>query len=592
MRQDVSSGAPSSAADEWVRGRHWWLFAILVTGLVFRFWRLSWGLPDFEPPDSVNYYIRPAARLVAAGELVQSSFIHTPIFVYTIGLIDFVWSRTVGGPIDLGPRMLQDGLGSILPSGRQGLLGPMDMPPQVATLVLLARGYSALTATLSLGVLYLLARRMVGVRAALLATAVFALSPLHVLESHRANADGLMILLALVTAHRAVVALQRGRPRGLLAAFAVAGVTAAVRYNGLAIATLPAWVAITWPVARASMRVGLLFRGSLVLAFVLAIGLLPAAFNWERFLSQIVTLFSTGFVTGGNLDLSGEGWVFNRYVYQLVAVFPYALGWPAYLCSLVGLFLLARSSPRSFGILLAAIVPFFLVHGASRTVEPRYFQFLIPFLALAAGVTLDTLVAARRRFGIAFAVLVLGYTAMLAGSHSARLGRGPQRAVADLLHARAQSATEAGRTLGIAYPGPIDLLFDPVRTQVQDPTIRLHHLPHVVDERSDPSSSERLSDEQLAENMRQWVATMDVDVVVLPSWQEGVVLRSGRTDSNAARVYRYLGDGTLPFRQVAHFRDGFFTERLYIWPDPLLNGHRATGILGYKVFVKTAEASP
>lgn len=566
--------------------RHGWLLAILVVGTIFRVYRLAWGLPDFVPPDSLNYYIRPAARLVAAGELIPPSFIHTPLFVYTIALVDLVWSQTFGGPIDLSPRPLQGGFAAILPSQSASMLGSLQMPPQLATLILVARVYCVMTAILSIAVLYLLVRRLAGVRAALFAAAIFALCPLHVLESHRVNADGVMILFALLAAHRTVVAVQTGSRRGILGAFALAAVAGAVRYNGLAIFTLPVWAVLRWAGTGLAERFRLLMLGSAIFFAVVGICLLPALFDWQAFKSAAETQFAYGFVAGGNLDLSGEGWVFHRYIYQLVVSLPFAMGWPAYLCAMVGLLLLARSDSRSCWLVLAAIGPFFLVQGGALTVEHRYFQLVLPFLALTAGVTLDTLLAARWRFGTVLVIAVLGYTAALAGSHCLRLGLAPQRAVADFLREPARVAAASGDTLGFAYPGPVDLLFDPLRTQINDPAIQLRHVPLLVAEAGAPPTS----DEQLAQHLHAWVTEKSVDVVVLPNWQEGVAARSrGSAQRNDARIFRLLSDGTLQFRQAAHFPTRYLTDQLYTWADPLLKTHRATGILGYKVFVRTAD---
>lgn len=574
--------APRPARD---RG---WLLAIVAVGLALRLYRLSWGLPDFIPPDSLNYYIRPAARLVAAGEIIPPSFVHTPLFVYTIGLVDFVWSVTVGGPIDLEPRALRKGLGGLLPEGGAGLLGSQDFPPQLTSLILVARLFCVATATLSIAVLYLLGRRLVGARAALFASAAFALSPLHVLESHRVNADGLMVLFALLAAHRTVVAMQERSRRGVLAGFALAGLTGAVRYNGLAIATLPAWAALRWPGATLAARLRLLCVGAASLAAVLAISLVPALFEWERFWKAIVALFSAGLVAGGNFDLSGDGWVFRRYLYELVATLPYSLGWPVYVASLIGFAILASANRAALAAVLAAIGPFFLVQGAGLTVEHRYFALMLPFLCITAGVTLDVLAARWKGLGVATAVAVIGYTAILSASHCNRIGLGPQRAIAERIHRHARQARDAGRTIGVGYPGPVDLLFDPLRTQINDPGVRLHHLPHFS--RDDQISAEvrAMSDEELAADLRRWAASKDVGVIVVPDWQDGVVARARRSRSHAARLFALLEDGSLGFRLEAVERTGFLTESLYVWPDPLLETHRALGILGYKLFVDAA----
>ncbi len=564
--------------------RRWWLLAILAIALLLRVFRVTWGLPDFIPPDGLNYYIRPAARLVALGELVPPSFVHSPLFVYTIGLVDFAYTALTGESIDLSPRPLRPGLGGILPPNDVGLLGSLEFPPQLTNLILAARAFCVVVATLSVGVLYLLTRRLAGDRAALLASAAFALSPLHVLESHRVNADGLMILLALSTAHLSVLSLQRRDRRGIVAAFALAGVTAAIRYNGLAIVTLPTWVVLRWPGAAAAQRLRLLIAGGAAVSVVLVIGLLPALFDWERFKSVVVALFSAGFVASGNFDLSGDGWVYNRYVYQLVATLPYSLGWAVYISSLLGLALLARFNRPVFGIVLAAIVPFFLVQGASLTVEHRYYQLMLPFLALTAGVALDE-AAARWRSGRWVVCAVLVYTAALTGSHCLRLGLAPQRAIAELVHLRASDA-DADGALAIAYPGPVDLLFDPLRTQIRRGVASVHHIPHLAGD-SLEAMPEPMSEEELTQRLREWLASKRIELIVLPDWQEDIAARSSGRPVNARKVYALLANGALGYRQVAEHRTGFLTEALYTWPDPLLETHRALGILGYKLFVRT-----
>lgn len=587
MRHETGS-TPGSAGEDVSRlARRLWLAGILAVGLALRVYRLSWGLPDFIPPDSLNYFIRPAARLVAAAEFIPPSFAHTPLFVYTIGLVDFAWSHTVGEPIDLSPRPLQKGLGGLRPSKGRSLLGSQELSPQLTELILLARGFCALAATLSIAVVYLVARRLAGTRAALFAAAAFAFCPLHVLESHRVNADGVTILLALLTAHRAVVADQTRSRRGLLAAFAIAGVTGAMRYNGLAIITVPMWTALRWP-AKFRERARLLLSGIAIASATVAVGLLPVAFGWQRFERVFGAMAAAGFAQGGNIDLSGGGWIYTRYVYQLAVTLPYSMGWALYLCALAGLLVLAKSKPRSLGVVLAAVVPFFLVQGAALAVEHRYYQFLLPFLALPAGVALDELMVVRKRIGIATAAVVLGYTAALSGSQCLRLGLGPQQMLAAFIDVKAREASAAGRTLGMAYPGGPDLLYDPIRTQIQNPTVRLRYVPFVSRRYVRESSEHPPSQAELTRQVREWVVNKDIDVILLPSWQENIVRRSGR-NRTAARFYDQLARGTFGFRPVAEFRSRFFTEGLYTWADPMLSTHRATGILGYKVFVKTRE---
>jgi 4-amino-4-deoxy-L-arabinose transferase-like glycosyltransferase len=546
--------------------RRAWLAAIVAAGGALRFYRLSWGLPDYVFPDGFLHFVRPAARLAATGELVQG--LHPPLLTYTLALVYLGRALVTGTPVPgAGPALHAD-----LPA-----------------LALVGRGVCAGLATASIAALYLVARRLAGTRAALLAAAAFALTPLHVLESHRINPDGPMLLLALLAAATALAAAAREHRGLLVAAFVVAGLATTAKYTGLAGVAVPAWIALRWPGMRGPARVRLLAAGGVATMVAAALVLGPALLDWARFEAAFRTVADSEFgVTQPGVDLSGGGWVYVRYVYALAVALPYAVGWPVYLAGLAGIVVLARHDRRAAAVVLVATVPFFAVQGWSRVIVARYYLPLVPWLALGAGVTLDRLWNARSRAGCAAATLLLGYTAALAASQCLRLGLGPQNAVAAFVAARARPA--AGRPLVVGYPDANAYLYDALRPRLRRLPVRVVNVP-VPYQNVRTEGGLALADEELLAGDRRWAAESGVDVVVLPSWVENAIVRE-RPEGYAARFYRRLGAGWLGFHLAAEFRTRFLTESLYVWGDPMLDTHWETGIAGYKVFARDQPPAP
>jgi hypothetical protein len=542
--------------------RRVWLLAILAVALGLRLFHVSWALPGYVFPDGMFHFLLPAARLAALGDfsLSQSQLIHPPVTVYAVGIVFKVWSLVSGGSIHVNA------------SG-------FETPPAVQAL--LGRCLIVVLATLSVGALYLVARRLVGTRAALLAAAAFALSPLHVLESHRLNPDQPMVLLALLAAHQALIAEERGSRARLWFAFAIGGLAGAAKYTGLAATTVPAWIAVRWRDMSWSRRLFLLVGGGAAALAGFAFGMAPIAVEPSRFFSALHVLIAAGAFGMPGTDLFGRSWTNVRYVYPLVVALPYMMGWAVYGAAVIGFILLARSDRRAFAVVVAGAAPVFVVQGGSPVVVARYFEHLAPYLALTAGVALDRLWTRLPAAGLAVTVGVLGYTGLLAGAQVMRLDSGPQNAAGAFV---AERARVAGRPLTIAYPSSWWLFYDTLRTKLPTKDVKIVFFPLIYQNvRAEPH--EDPAEAEWRERDRDWVASNDVDVVVLPDWVELAVMRE-RPDGYAGSFYRRLEDGTLGFHQAAYFRSHYPTEALYVWGEPMLRTHWETGISGYKIFVR------
>ena len=544
-----------------------WLAVIVLVGAALRSFRLDWGLPDFANPDGVMYFVRPASRIVAAGDWRFPFPVHPPLTGVLTAAVFAVWSFLHGEPIAAG--------------------GPAFYA-QLPTLVMLGRGLSVAFSAAAIVVLYLLARPLVGARAALLGAAVFALAPGQVLEAHRNNPDTPLILATLIAVHLAAVA-DASRRRGLLlGAYLAAGIAGGFKYTGPAAASVPAWFTLTWsPGETWRRRLRWLAAGSALTVVGFVLVCLPLFLDLPQWGHTVWSIVKWSYVLGmPGVDLESPGWIYTRYVYPLLVSLPFMMGWAAHLAGLVGLVLLARRAGRARSTVLAFVVPYFLIMGGATSVIARYYLPLAPFLGLAAGVALERGLASRRRaLGVAAVVLVLGYTAGLTISQCRRLGLGPQREVAALIAAEAARSTTP---LHVAYPHILVLHYDAIRPLVESlPNVKVVYYPPAyqnirLERGESPPEAERLAEE------RRWVEEKDVGVVVLPSWVRNAARRERPTGATVD-FYRHLADGSLGFRLAGEFRTHFWTEPLYTWAEPMLDTHWETAIAGYDVFVRAPE---
>jgi hypothetical protein len=524
------------------------LLAIVTGGTVLRVAHLDWGLPGHNFPDDVMHFLRPAARAAAGGSWVPDAFIHGPVLIGILAAAFSLWSLLTGRPIEPPP---------------------LGMSPQLETLTLVGRALNVGFAALSVVMLYLVARRLVGRAGALVAAATLAFSPLHVLESHRLAPDIPAVLLVLVSLWVALVADERHSTRLLVASGVLAGLAAATRYTaGLALAG-PLVV-----LARRGARPGAVVGLGAAMAGGFLVGCLPILVRPGRFLSDLGLIAVLGYGVDAPGVTLADGLAQQRWIYPLAVALPYMMGWALYLLALAGLWALWRRDRPTATLLFAALVPYLLVIGASRAAVPRYYLQALPFLAIGAGATL----AAGRRLAVPVGVVAVGYAAVLSVAQARRLALVPQHEVGVLTARLAAEAAAAHRSpLVVAYPSKIWLHYDAVKRDVRRPDVQIVEFP--------PAFANPFADPTGAPVPDAWLAAEHVDAIVLPSWIENAVDRM-RAPGAAHAFLRALADGSLGFREAGRFETGYPTQCLYTWGDPMLDTHWETAIAGYRVYVR------
>ncbi|MBI2566270.1 MAG: glycosyltransferase family 39 protein [Candidatus Schekmanbacteria bacterium] len=262
----------------------------------------------------------------------------------------------------------------------------------------IGRVVSALAGTLTVAMTYRLAREC-GYRSkvALVAAAILAANVFHIQLSHFYAVD--VLLTALTTA--ALLAILRtisadGTWRMLVAAFFV-GTATATKVSALA---LLAPLGVAWLGARARSRawwsptaIGRLGLGLVAIAAVFLVFEPYAALDYATFRAN---MREQGNMAWGRsepvyvIQYAGTA----PYLYPLQQILEYTVGWPAGLAMLLGTLWVGGRALRGQAraehlVLLAWVIPTFVLVGAFQVKFPRYLLPLYPCLAVFAADALE-----------------------------------------------------------------------------------------------------------------------------------------------------------------------------------------------------------
>jgi hypothetical protein len=252
------------------------------------------------------------------------------------------------------------------------------------------------------------------------------------------------------------------------------------------------------------------------------------------------------------------GWYGRPYAYQFVAAFPYIFGWPVYALVLAGL--VAALKRRDIGdrVVLATIVPYFVVMAGSSITMLRYLLPVTPGLVVLAA-RAGSLVPRHRRAWAVAVVLACGYSFALSATQIARYSLATQQEVARFI----ADGRPPDRRVRITAPETLGQYVLLTR----------------------PLADAGLSCE-LAEDGR-WLADAP-DVFVLPELHEVAARRDEPEGAAAAEVNR-LAAGTVPYRMARRWRSWYLQRDFYTWLDP--GFAISEGATGFTVYVRDAGSS-
>ena len=413
----------------------WWLVAIVALAAVLRFFPIAFGLPyaQARPDETAALGLAVSVR---SGDF-NPHFFHWPslaIYLFAILHGTLSWSRRIIMGMGVSPDL------------------------SFGELVVTARAAVASAGTLTIVVLFSMARRMGGTTIGLLAALLLGVSLLHVRDSHFAMTDVLMTFLSTGSLALLLRALDADASGGikpnLMFAFSgfVGGLATSTKYSAAALVAGMAAAQLCWLGRFWNLR----WRPQTwipIVAFVTAFlggfvaGTPYAILDYRTFATDF--MFDVTHLSAGHGANLGRGWV-----YHLTTSLPYGLGIPVFVAAIAGIIPMARHYPRQAFVVGVFAVAFYGSIGSGQTVFFRYVLPLIPVLCLTAAVAIAgaaAWLASRAGFSLRWSLRVL--TLVVAGAGLVNC------AWFDILLSRTDSRVLAAQWLAPRL-GPDDSLYD------------------------------------------------------------------------------------------------------------------------------------
>lgn len=184
------------------RSTHGLLLLILIVAAALRLTGLSFGLPHIYHPDEYQKYLA-VVRMASYGDLNPRYFLHPSLLLYSTYGMNFLVQTF------------------------------SDWSTWDASIIFAGRIVSCLAGTLSVGLLFYSASRMLSPVSGLIASAFLAVFPIHVTCSRYVKEDALLTFFVLLTLALVTKAAKTQRGRYLLGAGIAAGLASSVKYSGL-----------------------------------------------------------------------------------------------------------------------------------------------------------------------------------------------------------------------------------------------------------------------------------------------------------------------------------------------------------------------
>jgi 4-amino-4-deoxy-L-arabinose transferase-like glycosyltransferase len=397
-----------------------------------------------------------------------------------------------------------------------------------------------------------------GALAGIAAAALMAVVPLHAMQNHYASTDVLHVTCVVLVMFAGHALVTRGTRTSAAVLGAAAGLAFGTKYTGLAMLATGGVLVLDVAIRRRALvtvvDLGIWLVAGFLVAFAIACP--PCALDPLRVVAMMRWQASypvTEFVN--NRLVPSLGWYAHPYVYQLVATFPYLLGWPVYALALLGLVAAVRRRDAGDRVVLATVVPFFLAIAASPVTFPRYLLPVVPGLIVLAA-RAGSLVPRRVWPGLVAASCAYGF--VMSASQIARYGVAPQIELARWI-----AATQpAGASARVATPDTLTL-YTLLKRPLADAGLSCTAAPagHWFDDAP--------------------------DVFVLPDLHEIAAHRDDPGGPAAADLAR-LEAGALPYRAARRWsaRD-YLQQDFYTWLDPGFG--YSEGAMGFTVWVRDSE---
>jgi len=394
------------------------LLAVLALALTLRLYHVNWDenqhahpderwismvAADLRWPDKLSDLLNPRASplnpLWSAASRQPRSFAYGHLPLYALALLANALERVA----TLAPHLrFWPGLSEAV--ARLATASGYD------EIALLGRVVSALADFGVIVMIYAMGRKLHGRAVGLLAAAFVTLTVSHIQASHFYTFDTFATFFIVLTAYGSLGIWRTGHRRDIVLAGVAAGMAVASKFSALPVLAAPAVAILARALAlqepgteqvqdehtqggwrlhwqsdrlRFALQQGLLCLGVALAAFAITSPF--AILDYRRFVLQIA---EQGAMVRGIADLPYTRQYRNTpaYWYQIEQQLRWGMGWPLGLAAFVGFgwYVLRNLRRPRWGemVLLAWVIPYFVINGSFMVKFMRYMLPLLPFLSL------------------------------------------------------------------------------------------------------------------------------------------------------------------------------------------------------------------
>lgn len=371
------------------RKKRFFLSLILVIALALRLYGIGWGLPNQWHPYS---YHPDEARLFSYMSNIHpgnldfnpDDFAYPTFHVLLVGAILLVLSKI--------------GLVTVVPS----IAFYAAHPAEFASLFLVGRLVTVILGVASVYLVFKIGEKMYNQRAGLWASFLYAIAPVHVIESHYFTLDVPMAFWMLLTMLFSIYIYRSRNTVWYGAAGLAVGLAASTKYPGAA-AVLFILTAHGLAAKKSdesfflALKDPRLWVAAIIAIAAFVVGTPYSVLEPARFMDDVArthTVSANVFdkdTLGYNQVLAawGKGSLKLPYVHTILATFPFILGWAWYLFFMYASFVLIRQAKRRWPIwLMFSFAMVYTLYVGRWVIQgQRYYIPLIPIIAIgtAAG---------------------------------------------------------------------------------------------------------------------------------------------------------------------------------------------------------------
>ncbi|MEO8260267.1 MAG: glycosyltransferase family 39 protein [Acidobacteriota bacterium] len=347
-----------------------WLAAIIALGAAFRFYNLGWGAPYYHFHIDEHFVFNGAYLLGRdAGAAANSAkfFMYPPLPMYVLNLVVDLY-EAVAHPLLL------------------------NVPRDEVTFMVLGRATSAAFGTATIPLVYLIASRVAGRRAGVLAALLLACSVLHLRDSHFFTTDSSLVFFSTLTWVYLIRTVQHGDAKADAGSAVSFGLAALSKYTAVFLAPLIGLAHLLSSRRPASLRplgpwLPFLLRAALPLAGGLVVFLILdplVLIYYDKFRMDFRDQITTPLLGGSQPQFFSQFADVQPHLYWFTNLLWYGIG-PAFeIWGLIGVVWLFVRRDRVALMAAAFPVVFWLFAGRSVAPFPRYALPLMPALAVAA----------------------------------------------------------------------------------------------------------------------------------------------------------------------------------------------------------------